>query len=152
MQTFLPYPDFAETAAVLDRERLGKQRVEVLQILRTLHGETGGWRHHPCVLMWRGYEKALADYGRAICAEWVERGYDDACGAKIMQLRGRGGAVMPPWLGDEDFHRSHQSKLVRKDPEHYREYFPDVPDDLEDVWPVQADGAQPPVAPGSASE
>jgi len=28
MQTFLPYPDFARSAAVLDRQRLGKQRLE----------------------------------------------------------------------------------------------------------------------------
>ena len=37
MQTFLPYPDFARSAAVLDRQRLGKQRVEVLQILKDGH-------------------------------------------------------------------------------------------------------------------
>lgn len=30
MQTFLPYPDFVESASVLDRQRLGKQRVEVI--------------------------------------------------------------------------------------------------------------------------
>jgi len=34
MQTFLPYPDFARCAAVLDPLRLGKQRVEVLQLMR----------------------------------------------------------------------------------------------------------------------
>lgn len=36
MQTFLPYPDFRESARVLDNKRLGKQRVECLQILQTL--------------------------------------------------------------------------------------------------------------------
>jgi hypothetical protein len=36
MQTFLPYPDFAKSAAVLDNKRLGKQRVECLQILTAL--------------------------------------------------------------------------------------------------------------------
>ena len=36
MQTFLPYPDFARSAQALDMRRLGKQRVEVLQILGTL--------------------------------------------------------------------------------------------------------------------
>ena len=33
MQTFLPYADFAQSAKVLDMKRLGKQRVEVLQLL-----------------------------------------------------------------------------------------------------------------------
>ena len=42
---------------------------------------------------------------------------------------------LPPWLGDAAFHRSHQAALVRKDPEHYRRFFPDVPDDLPYVWP-----------------
>jgi hypothetical protein len=27
-------------------------------------------------------------------------------------------------------HDSHRSALVRKDPAHYRRFFPDVPDDL----------------------
>ncbi len=33
MQTFLPYDSYADSAAVLDRARLGKQRVEAKQIL-----------------------------------------------------------------------------------------------------------------------
>ena len=36
MQTFLPFPDFKMSAQVLDYKRLGKQRVEALQILKTL--------------------------------------------------------------------------------------------------------------------
>lgn len=36
MQTFLPYPDFSASARVLDDKRLGKQRVECLQILKAL--------------------------------------------------------------------------------------------------------------------
>jgi hypothetical protein len=34
MQTFLPFPGFADCAASLEPRRLGKQRVEVLQIVR----------------------------------------------------------------------------------------------------------------------
>jgi hypothetical protein len=37
-------------------------------------------------------------------------------------------------------HRSHRSKLVQKAPEHYRPLFPDVPDDLDYVWPVASAG------------
>lgn len=33
MQTFLPYPGFAANAAVLDDRRLGKQRVEALELM-----------------------------------------------------------------------------------------------------------------------
>lgn len=69
MQTFLPYPDFAESARVLDDGRLGKQRVEAYQIVRTLDEVTRGWRHHPVVKMWRGHADALIDYGLAMCIE-----------------------------------------------------------------------------------
>ena len=36
------------------------------------------WENHPVVLMWRGYEQALALYGLVICSEWRERGYNDS--------------------------------------------------------------------------
>jgi hypothetical protein len=46
--------------------------------------------------------------------------------------------ALPPWLGDEAVHRSHQSALVRKDREHYAPLFLDVRDDLAYVWPVRS--------------
>lgn len=139
MQTFLPLPNFAASAAALDRQRLGKQRVEALQILRTLQGKSSGWMNHPAVIMWRGYEMALAAYGMATCVEWRARGYVDNCMDEFLASRKVLGPPMPPWLGDEAFHRSHQSNLVRKLPAHYRPLFPDVPDDLPYVWPVSKD-------------
>lgn len=147
MQTFLPYPDYAKSAACLDRQRLGKQRVEVLQILNVLHeiptesGKPRGWRNHPVVKMWRGYEAQLIGYGLVVCDEWIGRGYRDATKPKIEQhLQWLEDAEeftieQPPWFGDEAFHLAHQSNLVRKDPAHYRQYFPGVPDDLPYIYP-----------------
>lgn len=66
MQTFLPYPDFAESAHVLDRSRLGKQRVETIQVQRGLVVPGYGWRHHPAVKMWalpRGSARAVRPGG-----------------------------------------------------------------------------------------
>lgn len=142
MQTFLPYADFTKTASVLDRQRLGKQRLENVTILNALVGE-GGYAHHPATLQWLGYEHALAEYHEAIIHEWVDvRGYKDAQWDKFMgiyepwsQAHPERDFGTPPWLGDEAYHLSHQSKLVHKAPEFYRPLFPDVPDDLEDVWP-----------------
>jgi hypothetical protein len=74
MQTFLPYPDFEATARVLDWRRLGKQRVECMQILNALHGTSKGWVNHPAVRMWRGYEDALETYQSFMIEEWVRRG------------------------------------------------------------------------------
>lgn len=136
MQTFLPLPDFAETAAVLDRQRLGKQRVENLQIAKTLI--TGkGWVHHPAVRMWANHLGALVTYQRAICFEWREvRGYKDTCLDKTIDIAETlGDGFMPPWLGDDALHGSHRSNLLRKFPEHYGQFGWTERDDLEYVWP-----------------
>ena len=148
MQTFLPYPDFEASARVLDDRRLGKQRVEALQIVRGLTVPGYGWRHHPAVKMWRGHLEALGRYGLTVVEVWVETGRGDTCAATLGADLDAAGVTevrsqrelaevgaLPPWLGDEEFHRAHQSALVRKDPDHYRRWFPDVPDDLPYIWP-----------------
>lgn len=150
MQTFLPYPGFAESALVLDRRRLGKQRVEAIQVLRGLIVPGYAWRRHPAVRMWTGYEEALVRYGLEICRVWRERGHQDSCAATLVAdlavvrpgapVRSRPelaeAGELPPWLGDGAFHRSHRSALLRKDPEFYAGHFPDEPDDLPYVWPA----------------
>ena len=151
MQTFLPYPDFERAAEALDNRRLGKQRVEALQILRALTYPTYGWKHHPAVLMWAGYEEALVAYALAVCREWCRRGFADtvvdtitrdAASAGVDHIRSQGelaeAGQLPPWLGDEALHRSHRSSLLRKDPQSYRPLFPEDPDDLPYHWPVRA--------------
>lgn len=145
MQTFLPYDDFCRCARVLDDRRLGKQRVENLQILRAIHIDGYGWGRHPAVTMWRGHTAALVSYGVAIVDEWRSRGHRDSTFPKIAEFVHPGTArsqeelagsgALPAWLGWQPLHRSHQSALVRKDPEHYRPHFPDAPDDLDYVWP-----------------
>lgn len=69
MQSFLPFWDFEQTAALLDPRRLGKRRVEVLQICDALHRASDGWVNHPVTRMWRDYEPALVAYGLAIVRE-----------------------------------------------------------------------------------
>ncbi len=149
MQTFLPYPDFADSAEVLDARRLGKQRVEALQVLRALTIVGYGWQHHPVVAMWAGYEEALSCYGITMCGVWTRTGSPDTCELSIREdwktatgltaVRSQEelakAAELPPWLGDPDFHRSHRSALLRKDPDHYRRFFTGVADDLPYVWP-----------------
>ncbi|GAB3896950.1 hypothetical protein GCM10029964_079090 [Kibdelosporangium lantanae] len=85
MQTFLPYPDFQATAEVLDARRLGKQRVEAIQVLRALTVPGYGWRHHPAAAMWAGYEEALVRYGLVVCSVWCATGRRDTCGATLRQ-------------------------------------------------------------------
>ena len=134
MQTFLPYPGLHMSAMSLDRQRLGKQRVETLQLLKALAGETKGWVNHPAAKMWRGYENALVIYGVAMCDEWIRRGYQDTCRDKILAYRDDTAVVVPQGLGREDVHASHRSTLLRKDPQHYKQFGWDESDDLPYVW------------------
>lgn len=43
--------------------------------------------------------------------------------------------VLPMFVGNEDFHESHRSNLIRKNPTHYRPLWPNVPDNLPYIWP-----------------
>src|SRR3712207_2474323 len=119
MQTFLPVADFAQSARLLDSPRLGKQRVETLQILRAHELPDYGWTSHPVVVMWRGRTPALVAYGLAMARVWRERGFADTNEALIGEFApevvgvpqeelGRAG-LLPTWLGNEELHRSHRS-------------------------------------------
>ena len=131
MQTFLPLPDFAESARCLDWRRLGKQRVEAFQILNTLING-GRWKNHPAVLMWAGYEEALASYMTACIDEWVRRGYNNN-----MKRINCDRVKLPFWFGSEVFYSSHRSNLLRKNPNWYRQFGWTESDDLKYVWPVR---------------
>jgi hypothetical protein len=120
VNTFMPYAEFGKTAMALDYRRLGKQRVEAWQILNALLGNSEGWVNHPATKMWRGHERALCEYGMAICMEWRARGYQDTMLARFVAVH----ALLPDtglpfWIGDEVLHLSHQSNLKRKAPEYY---------------------------------
>lgn len=118
MQTFLPYPEFDKSAAVLDRQRLGKQRVEAYQIIRAITSG-GGWASHPIVKMWIGFENALKLYSNTIIEEWIGRGYRNSL--QIYDLNDCE-VVYPWWLGIEEFHSSHRAALLAKDYSHYSKY------------------------------
>lgn len=134
MQTFLPYPDFAKSAAALDTKRLGKQRVEAYQILNTILSGRKAWANHPAVSMWRGFEPALTVYKDVCIREGLKRGFKNTMlFSPVDPLH----YPLPAWVGREDFHLSHQSNLVRKLPSHYEPLFPGVPAVLPYVWPTK---------------
>lgn len=133
MQTFLPFSDFKFSAQCLDNKRLGKQRVEAWQLLRSIQGITQGWRYHPASVMWQGHEQALIHYGMVICSEWIERGFRDSLFQKFEnEFSGSFSYSTPWWFDFQQFHISHQSNLLRKDPIHYQEFK--VPNNLPYVW------------------
>jgi hypothetical protein len=156
MQTFLPHPCFVESARCLDYRRLGKQRVECKQLLHALGVPVGGplrdkpssWRSHPATRMWQGHEYYLAVYAIEVCNEWRRRGYKDTL---LPQFEDAAWSILqaddsehekPAWLGDNDFHASHRSNLLRKLPEHYGQFGWSEPNDLPYVWPAAMGVAQ----------
>ena len=119
---------------------MGKQRVEVLQILNILINNQTESRYynHPAVKMFKGYENALVLYGQYICQEWTRRGYEDSCYDKISRYYDSNKPlVYPPWFGNQIIHQSHRGRLVEKYPGHYRDIlgWKDEPT-LEYVWPT----------------
>jgi hypothetical protein len=162
MQTFLPVADFTDSARLLDSPRLGKQRVETLQILRAIELPDYGWANHPAVLMWRGRTPALVAYGLAMARVWRERGYADSTESQIGEFAPEvvgmpqpelaAAGLLPSWLGDEELHRSHRSNLIAKDPGFYRprfaERFGAEREDLPYVWPAPDDLPPVPVPVG----
>jgi hypothetical protein len=116
--TWLPIADFEESTRVLDRQRLGKQRVEAMQILNALR-KGGGWANHPATVMWRGYEGLLVLYGLQCCSEWRKRGYRDTLYDWFKAQYTPGlllNAPVPPWYGNEAIHGSHRGRLLAKKP------------------------------------
>ena len=114
---------------------MGKQRIEAKTLLNILlrRTRTGGWVNHPAKLMWRGYENALMIYYNECVKEWTARGFRNRMKFELV----RGQVVYPPWLGDERFHASHRSNLLRKNPEYYRQFGWWEPLDLPYFWPTK---------------
>lgn len=145
MQTFMPEPTFEMSARVLDPKRLRNQRNECKAIMQTILGiDDPGWKHHPAAKQWMGNPAALAAYAITVCHECARRGYphaefEELSGEKTKDIfwfeKYLQPLHLPWWMGYEPYHDSHKSNLVRKDPDHYRLYWPDIPDDMEYVWP-----------------
>ena len=137
MQTFLPYQSFVKSLQCLDNKRLGKQRVEAMQILNVLEGKTEAWKNHPAVKMWKGYEYQLSWYHDIAIAEWINRGFKNNMKYRRAHLSDYPNNTYnkPHWLTDE-FCESHQSNLLRKDYLYYSQYGWTVTNNLSYIWPV----------------
>jgi len=147
MQTFVPYADINLCAQVLDTKRLGKQRSESKIILQTLAKKKAttpdakiGWKNHPAVLMWEGHEEFLRLYSISICSEWIKRGYEDTTLTWFINGTSWRNTPQPPiWWGDEKVPKSHRSKLISKNEEHYRPLFQgNTQINLDYVWPIRS--------------
>jgi hypothetical protein len=137
VNTFLPYPDMVKSLDCLDDKRLGKQRVETYQLIRALEGETRGWRNHPACVMWEKCIPALKLYHDVSLIIWQNRGFKNSMKFYYNNdADSMGYSVdVPDWWGDEAFHASHRSNLLRKDPIHYSKFNWTEPNNLPYIWP-----------------
>lgn len=146
LMTLLPLPDFDASARCLDRQRLSRQCQDARMILEALLGRahTAKRLPQPGVQMWKGYEKALALYGIAVCERSSSPAIHDNLRTWFVYMvePGPSGVVhvkWPKWFGHKDFHASHRSYLLKHSPEFYGPLgWPDGPD-LPLVWPEPLD-------------
>jgi hypothetical protein len=131
MQTFLPYPNFTQTTKCLDNKRLGKQRVEAMQILNAIQYQTG-WKNHPIVKMWVGYEDCLKYYCNCMIEEWISRGFKN--NMEIYEIPYISSIKYPQWLGNSKFHSSHKAALLAKNFEWYKQFGWTEYPIIEYVW------------------
>ena len=133
MQTFLPYKDFAEVADSLDSKRLNKQILECYQILNVLSNPspTAGWRNHPAVKMWRGFEFSLYKYAMTMVSEADARSIKTENNvANLERLRKTHGldwgTTMPLWFSNKKVMKrvttTHKANLYKKAPELYPQF------------------------------
>lgn len=159
MQTFLPYSNYTLSARHLDRARLGKQRLECLQIAKAISDPAYGWQNHPAVEMWRGNLRALYWYSRAIVTAWVNRGYKDGGTlSKIEAVLGDAildGDIYPHWLRfacgvtsastqdalchwpENPLCASHRAALLFKNPAHYGQFGWIETPRIDYYWPTR---------------
>ena len=91
-----------------------------MQILNILLNRTErpGWRNHPIVRMWNGYEPALQLYHNLCITEWIKQGYNNNMKLEVITEP----IIFPHWLGDKSFHASHRANLLRKDYGYYSKF------------------------------
>ena len=139
MQTFLPYNSFEKSLHCLDLKRLGKQRVEAWQIINTIHLKKKAWSNHPAVNMWRPYLFQLCVYYNKSLDVWAARKKKNIKLRKIVlsQLPSSWSKELPHFMGNQAFHDSHKSNLLRKHPRFYQAFGWQVPDNLPYIWPIK---------------
>lgn len=145
MQTFLPYPSFQWSLESLDPKRLGKVRADAWTILRALHkgpvtvriivgaphrtyvhSVPTAWWNDRCLQMWIGRHLLLRQYLTMACDLWTSLGYKDTIRDRIGELEFCEMEALPitsdglvRLTGEDEFHNSHKSNLLRKDPVFY---------------------------------
>lgn len=125
VNTFIIADTPERCAQLLDYKRLGKQRVEGMQIITILEGKADGHSHHPVVAMWRDHIKALKYYTNCMIDEWIARGYKNTMSRYSMESTP---ITLPWWFTCKQLQLSHCCALLLKDPIYYNKIWNVTPD------------------------
>lgn len=119
MQTFLPYSDFTSIARCLDNKRLNKQILECDVLIDLREGvKDNSWKNHPAYRMWFDYPNTLIHYRNVMLKEWMDRGKNSNRKFRTYYSP----IIYPDFLYDLRVIQSHRSNLLRKLPEHYKQF------------------------------
>lgn len=77
MNIFVPSQSILNSIGCLDYRRLGKQRVEIYQLVLEFERPTN-WSNHPCFKAWENNKEALIFTGLLTCFQWRMLGYKDS--------------------------------------------------------------------------
>ena len=141
MLTYLPLPDLEGSINCLDTDTLRRQCLDSVSLLDCLSGFNPLWQQHPAYRMWWGFSPMLCCYAHIAHDRHLRR-----TGSRLLSwyelqetVRRRpalmGTPVVPPWMGDIRLCVSHQSNLVRIDPERYGSLWPKIKPSPVWCWP-----------------
>lgn len=140
MYTYLPFPDFADSAGVLNDKDLGMTEIWTRRIVMGLSGDTPttGSRTEQA---WRGHAKGLCVYGLYISAEMGMRGrksnYQPFFEERRRDFAGeqRETTLFPGWTFSAEVHEAFQALLLWQDPEYYCNKFETYASDERPEFP-----------------
>lgn len=95
------------------------------------------WTNHPAARMWKGYEDGLCAYAYMACLIQINRDLvkEPHMYMEAFKIAATIEYSYPPWFGNDDFHASHRSNLLRKS-DYYNQFGWIEPNDLPYIWPV----------------
>lgn len=147
VNTFITSESLEECAKNLDNLRLGKQRVECIQLISFIENKDNkGFRNHPILIMWSNNVDALKVYCNFMIREWIKRGFTntielyDLDESKIVFYKNiyneetklteiikpeikDDSIVFPIWFNWKPLILSHQSSLLKKNFDYYSKIF-----------------------------
>jgi len=150
MDTFVPFPNFKDTAKALRHDDAINSLRAALKIMEIKHEYGNVDTHatlarHPMVEMWGEAIPHLCEYAFALIEAIPEERTGALNLAKIERAvqfhlscatSGEYRMDPPRWLGDEMFHAAQRSALMRLRPLHYGAMWPTEDMSIPQYWPT----------------